>query len=67
VLELDWVRPAETGYAWFAAATFFWAAYNWLLLEPRILIPPAGLWFSLPPMALGFITRRSVAAAHRRY
>ena len=55
-IGLFWVRPAETGYAWFAAATFFWAAYNWLLLEPRILIPPWGLWFSLPPMALGWFT-----------
>ncbi len=27
-LGLFWVRPAETGYAWFSAATFCWAAYN---------------------------------------
>ena len=43
-LGLFWVRPVETGYPWFAAATLCWAAYNGLLLEPRILIPPAGLW-----------------------
>ena len=35
---------------------FCWAAYNWLLLEPRMLIPPAGLWFSLPPIALGWFS-----------
>jgi signal transduction histidine kinase len=55
-IGLFWVRPAETGYAWFAAATFFWAAYNWLLLEPYILIQPAAVWFSLPPMALGWFS-----------
>ena len=55
-IGLFWVRPAETGYAWFSAATFFWAAYNWLLLEPRILIPPNGLWFTLPPVALGWFS-----------
>lgn len=55
-IGLFWVRPAETGYAWFAAATFFWAAYNWLLLEPYVLFPPAGFWFSLPPIALGWFS-----------
>jgi signal transduction histidine kinase len=55
-LGLFWVRPAETGYPWFAAATLCWAAYNAVLLEPRILIPPAGLWFSLPPIALGWFS-----------
>ena len=55
-LGLFWVRPADTGYGWFSAATLFWAAYNWLLLEPRTLIPPAGLWFSLPPITLGLFS-----------
>jgi signal transduction histidine kinase len=55
-LGLFWVRPGETGYAWFATATLCWAAYNAVLLEPRILIPPAGLWFSLPPLALGWFS-----------
>jgi signal transduction histidine kinase len=55
-IGLFWVRPAETGYAWFSAATFCWAAYNWLMLEPRILIPPNGLWFTLPPVALGWFS-----------
>jgi signal transduction histidine kinase len=55
-IGLFWVRPADTGYGWFSAATFFWAAYNWLLLEPRTLIPPAGLWFSLPPITLGWFS-----------
>jgi signal transduction histidine kinase len=55
-IGLFWVRPAETGYAWFSAATLCWAAYNWLLLEPRILIPPNGLWFTLPPVALGWFS-----------
>ena len=55
-LGLFWVRPVETGYAWFAAATLCWAAYNAVLLEPRILIPPAGLWTALPPIALGWFS-----------
>jgi signal transduction histidine kinase len=55
-LGLFWVRPAETGYPWFAAATLCWAAYNALLLESRMLIPPNGLWFSLPPIALGWFS-----------
>jgi signal transduction histidine kinase len=55
-LGLFWVRPTETGYPWFAAATLCWAAYNALLLEPRILIPPAGLWTALPPIALGWFS-----------
>jgi signal transduction histidine kinase len=55
-LGLVWVRPAETGYGWFSGATFCWAAYNWVLIEPRILLPPAGFWFSLPPIALGWFT-----------
>lgn len=53
---LIWVRPGETGYGWFSGATFCWAAYNALLIEPRILIPPAGFWFSLPPIALGWFS-----------
>lgn len=53
---LIWVRPGETGYGWFSGATFGWAAYNYVLIEPRILIPPAGLWFSLPPLALGWFS-----------
>lgn len=55
-LGLVWVRPAETGYGWFSGATFCWAAYNAVLIEPRILIPPAGFWFSLPPIALGWFS-----------
>lgn len=55
-LGLVWVRPAETGYGWFSGATFAWAVYNWVLIEPDILIPPAGFWFSLPPIALGWFT-----------
>jgi signal transduction histidine kinase len=55
-LGLFWVRPTETGYPWFAAATLCWAAYNAVLLEPRILIPPAGLWTALPPIALGWFS-----------
>jgi hypothetical protein len=55
-LGLFWVRPVETGYPWFAAATLCWAAYNAVLLEPRILIPPAGLWTALPPIALGWFS-----------
>ena len=64
-LGLFWVRPAETGYAWFAAATLCWAAYNAMLLEPRMLIPPPGLWFSLPPIALGWFTICSAAFINR--
>lgn len=64
-LGLFWVRPADTGYAWFAAATLCWAAYNALLLEPRILIPPAGFWFSLPPIALGWFSICSAAFINR--
>jgi signal transduction histidine kinase len=55
-LGLVWVRPAETGYGWFSGATFCWAVYNWVLIEPHILLPPAGFWFSLPPIALGWFT-----------
>ncbi len=64
-LGLFWVRPAETGYAWFAAATFCWAAYNAMLLETRTLIPPAGLWFSLPPIALGWFSIFSAVFINR--
>jgi signal transduction histidine kinase len=56
LLGLFWIRPSDTGNGWFAAATICWAAYNWLLLEPRMLFPPSGLWFSLPPVALGWFT-----------
>ncbi len=64
-LGLFWVRPADTGYAWFAAATLCWAAYNAMLLEPRILIPPPGFWFSLPPIALGWFSICSAAFINR--
>jgi signal transduction histidine kinase len=56
LLGLFWIRPSDTGHGWFAAATLCWATYNWLLLEPRLLIPEPGIWFSLPPLALGWFT-----------
>jgi signal transduction histidine kinase len=56
LLGLFWIRPSDTGNGWFAAATACWAGYNWLLLEPRVLIPEPGIWFALPPLALGWFT-----------
>jgi len=56
LLGLFWIRRCDTGHAWFAAATICWAIYNWLLLEPRLLIPIPGVWFSLPPIVLGWFT-----------
>ena len=56
LLGLFWIRRCDTGHGWFAAATIAWAIYNWILIEPRILIPVPGIWFSLPPVALGWFT-----------
>ena len=65
LLGLFWIRPSDTGHGWFAAATFSWATYNWLLLEPRLLIPEPGIWFSLPPLALGWFTIFSALFVNR--
>jgi signal transduction histidine kinase len=65
MLGLIWVRPSETGYAWFAAATLCWAAFIGLRLEEHTLIPPEGLWFSLPPIALGWFSIFSAAFVNR--
>jgi signal transduction histidine kinase len=62
---LIWVRPGETGYGWFSGATICWAAYNYVLIEPHILIPPAGLWFSLPPVLLGWFSISSALFINR--
>lgn len=56
LLGLFWIRRCDTGHGWFAAATICWAIYNGVLLEPRLLIPIPGVWFSLPPIALGWFT-----------
>jgi len=65
LLGLFWIRPSDTGNGWFAAATICWATYNWLLLEPRLLIPEPGIWFSLPPLALGWFTIFSALFVNR--
>ena len=65
LLGLFWIRPSDTGNGWFAAATVCWATYNWLLLEPRLLIPEPGIWFSLPPLALGWFTIFSALFVNR--
>ncbi|MEO8016860.1 MAG: ATP-binding protein [Pseudomonadota bacterium] len=61
LLGLFWIRRCDTGNGWFAAATIAWALYNWILIEPRLLIPIPGVWFSLPPIALGWFT---ICSAH---
>jgi signal transduction histidine kinase len=56
LLGLFWIRPRDTLYGWFAAAILCWAIHIWLMLEPRILIPVKGLWFSFPSITLGWFT-----------
>jgi signal transduction histidine kinase len=56
LLGLFWIRTCDTAHGWFAAATICWALYNWLTLEPRVLVPNAGIWFALPIIALGWFT-----------
>jgi signal transduction histidine kinase len=56
LLGLFWIRTCDTAHGWFAAATICWALYNWLTLEPRVLIPNAGIWFTLPILTLGWFT-----------
>ena len=56
MLGLFWVRPGDTANGWYAAANACWALYNWLMIEPRVLIPITGLWFSLPPILIGWFT-----------
>jgi len=61
LLGLFWIRTCDTAHGWFAAATICWALYNWLTLEPRVLLPNAGIWFSLPVVTLGWFT---ILSAH---
>jgi signal transduction histidine kinase len=56
LLGLFWIRTCDTAHGWFAAATICWALYNWLTLEPRVLLPNAGIWFTLPIISLGWFT-----------
>jgi signal transduction histidine kinase len=56
MLGLFRVRPSDTANGWYAAANACWALYNWLIIEPRVLIPITGLWFSLPPILIGWFT-----------
>jgi signal transduction histidine kinase len=56
MVGLFWIRPADTGYAWFAAATAAWAAHIWVLLEPRIFLDDTRMWASLPIVALQWFT-----------
>ena len=56
LLGLFWIRTCDTAHGWFAAATSCWALFNWLTLEPHVLIPNAGIWFTLPIIALGWFT-----------
>lgn len=56
LLGLYWIRRGDTRHAWFAAATACWTLFNWLSIEPRVLLPNAGLWFSLPVLSLGWFT-----------
>ncbi len=56
LLGLFWIRPSDTAHGWFAAATICWALYNWLTLEPRVLLPNARIWFALPIISLGWFT-----------
>jgi signal transduction histidine kinase len=56
LLGLFWIRTCDTAHGWFAAATICWALYNWLTLEPRVLLPNTGIWFTLPIIALGWFT-----------
>ena len=65
LLGLFWIRTCDTAHGWFAAATICWALYNWLTLEPRVLLPNTGIWFSLPIIALGWFTIFSVHFVNR--
>ena len=56
LLGLYWIRPAETGYAWFAAANAAWAAHLWILLEPRIFLADIRMWAALPLAFLQWFT-----------
>ena len=56
MLGLYWIRPAETGYAWFAAANAAWAAHLWMLLEPRIFLSDIRMWAALPIVFLQWFT-----------
>jgi signal transduction histidine kinase len=56
MLGLVWVRPGDTAHGWYAAANLSWTLYNWLVIEPRVLVPLTGLWFALPVIAIGWFT-----------
>ena len=55
LLGLFWIRPCDTAHGWFAAATICWALYNWLTLEPRVLLPYARIWFALAHRLAGLV------------
>jgi signal transduction histidine kinase len=65
LLGLFWIRTCDTAHGWFAAATICWAFYNWLTLEPRVLIPFPRIWFALPVVMLGWFTIFSVYFVNR--
>jgi signal transduction histidine kinase len=65
LLGLFWIRTCDTAHGWFAVATLSWAFYNWLTIEPRVLIPWPRLWFALPLVTLGWFTIFSVFFVNR--
>jgi len=56
MIGLFWIRPSDTGYAWFAAATAAWAAHLWVLLDPRIFLADTRMWAALPIVLLQWFT-----------
>ncbi|HKU13284.1 MAG TPA: ATP-binding protein [Steroidobacteraceae bacterium] len=56
MVGLFWIRPADTGYAWFAAAIAAWAAHVWLQLQPSIFLPDTQVWAALPIVMLQWFT-----------
>jgi signal transduction histidine kinase len=61
LLGLLWVRPSDTSNGWFAAATLVWALYNYLVIEPDVLLPSARVWYALPVLTIGWF---SICSAH---
>ncbi len=65
MLGLFAVRPADTGYAFFAAANAAWGVHVWMQLEPRVLIDDTRAWFSLPIILLLWFSIFSAFFIHR--
>lgn len=56
MVGLFWIRPVDTGYAWFAAAMAAWATHIWVQLNPRVFLDDTRVWAALPIVMLQWFT-----------